>query len=542
MSHISPSFSPSQIGWYSEDEGLHLTTTLEASQDTTSLPLTAQLVSDDGDRDSRSISEKRLGSPQEPTKEVKDSKLKTLPIFSYESFISRTWALVVVSVAIFGVVVSLWMMVYVFQKICDGTLNGNQLMGVLLLFGVMGLFSSVIPWLLPPNETVCAVRHFMHPLLLVICFAILLVKSMQLRSLVTIGVGGSLPQVNQLVSLFFMITIQVVIAVEWYFATSPIGVRLIDGYPECSVSPPRFLLLHIYPAVLLMLSFFYALSVIRVKRNFNEGRWITCATLFIIPIFAAWPVVYYFAPAPFHDPSVAVSVLAVAGVLLAAIFLPKMNTISQQSHLKSCDMSRTNSDATVYTGFSDYLPFAGRSNFQQTQHATKGSSPAFPVYGYTTSQFVSPESRLRRPSPSKSRSSGSCSRRRHSAGFNGLNYVSPPSAAAGANLKTFSDWSREYSPAATASTNYHQRHHHHHHNRHNNHGSVDDDFVAPSAIYRSPPPTENHASTVASHGHYQNLVSTAMDEDAARERRRKSTSAFRSEASADRKSRSRSRR
>merc|ERR1719188_2072268 len=144
---------------------------------------------------------------------------------------------------------------------------------------------------------------------------------MQLRSLVTIGVGGKLPQINQLVSLFFMITIQVVIAVEWYFATSPIGVRLIDGYPECDVSPPRFLLLHIYPAVLLMLSFFYALSVIKVKRNFNEGRWITCATLFIIPIFAAWPV--------------ADSVLAVAGVLLAAIFLPKMNTISQQSHLKS---------------------------------------------------------------------------------------------------------------------------------------------------------------------------------------------------------------
>ena len=528
----------SQIGWYSEDEGLHLTATVDASPDTTSLPLTAQLVSDDGDRNSRSISEQRLGNPRESASEVRDSKLETLPIFSYESFISRTWALVVVSVAIFGVVVSLWMMVYVFQKICDGTLNGNQLMGVLLLFGVMGLFSSVIPWLLPPNETVCALRHFLHPLLLVICFAILLVKSMQLRSLVTIGVGGSLPEINQLVSLFFMITIQVVIAVEWYFATSPIGVRLIDGYPECNVSPPRFLLLHIYPAVLLMLSFFYALSVIKVKRNFNEGRWITCATLFIIPIFAAWPVVYYFAPVPFHDPSVAVSVLAVAGVLLAAIFLPKMNTISQQSHLKSCDMSRTNSDATVYTGFSDYLPFAGRSQFQQTQHASKGSSPVFPVYGYTTSQFVSPESRHRRRSHSKSRSSGSCSRRRHSAGFNGLNYVSPPTAV-GANLKTFSDWSREYSPSTVASTNYHQRHHQHHHHNHNNRSSVEDDFVAPSTIYRGSPPTENHASTVASHGHYQNLVSTALDEDAARDRRRKSTSAFRSEASADHKSRSR---
>ena len=93
----------------------------------------------------------------------------------------------------------------------------------------------------------------------------------------------------------------------------------------------------------------------------------------------------------------------------------------------------------------------------------------------------------------------------------------------------------EYSPAATT-TSYHQRH------RHHNHSSVDDEFVAPSAIYRTPPPTENHASTVASHGHYQNLISSAMDEDAVRGRRRKSSSAFRSEVSADRKSRSRSRR
>ena len=69
-------------------------------------------------------------------------------IWRYEAFIGRTWALVVVSVAVFGACVSLWMLVYVFIKMCDGTLAGsNQTMGVLLLVGVTCLFARYILFL-----------------------------------------------------------------------------------------------------------------------------------------------------------------------------------------------------------------------------------------------------------------------------------------------------------------------------------------------------------------------------------------------------------
>ncbi len=392
------------------------------------------------------------------------TQLETLPIFSYESFLSRTWAIIVISAAIFGFLVSFWMLLYVFLKMCDGTLAGNQAMGVFLLFGVMTLFCSVIPWVMPPNEMVCALRHFLHPLLLVLCFSVLLVKSMQLRSLVTIGLGGSIPQVNQLLSLFFMVMVQVVIAAEWYLATSPIGIQLTDGYPECGVSRARFLLLHIYPAVLLLLTFFYGVSVLKVKRNFNEGRWITCAAAFIIPIFAAWPVVYYFAPVPFHDPSVAVSVVAVAGILLAAIFLPKMHTIALQSKLKTY-LSRSHSDATVYTGFSDYVAFPKQQ-------------PLYPIYGYTTNHFV----------PAATSNS---SRQSKNGGTN-VAYVNPP--AGGAPIKTYAEWSREYSPSnhhlhQHRMQQYHHHHHHrhpgHHHHSHHRDSVVDDDrspLVSPQVI------------------------------------------------------------
>ena len=76
----------------------------------------------------------------------KESIVGTSKVFSYEAFIGRTWALVVVSVAVFGACVSLWMLLYVFIKMCDGTLAGsNQTMGVLLLVGVTCLFARYVP-------------------------------------------------------------------------------------------------------------------------------------------------------------------------------------------------------------------------------------------------------------------------------------------------------------------------------------------------------------------------------------------------------------
>ena len=98
----------------------------------------------------------------------------------------------------------MWMLVYVLLKICDGTLTGQQAMGLMLMIGVTGLFGSVVPWVLPPNEMSCAARHFLHPLLLALCFSVLLVKAMQLRSLVSVGLGGHIPQVSREHSFHFM--------------------------------------------------------------------------------------------------------------------------------------------------------------------------------------------------------------------------------------------------------------------------------------------------------------------------------------------------
>ena len=95
----------------------------------------------------------------------------------------------------------------------------------------------------------------------------------------------------------------------------------------CDVSKNRFLLIHVYPAVLLVLSAGYGTSVLNVKTNFHEGRWITGCALAMIPVLAVWLLACHFAPAEFHDAITAFAIILLASILLCVIFIPKLYTI-----------------------------------------------------------------------------------------------------------------------------------------------------------------------------------------------------------------------
>ena len=153
------------------------------------------------------------------------------------------------------------------------------------------------------------------------------------RSLLTIGLGGSIPLVNQLLSLLFMVMVQLVIVVEWYLSVSPISSGPGDGYPVCLVSRPRFLLLHAYPCVLMLLAFFYGVSVVNFRPNFHEGRLIAFALIIVIPVTAVWLVVQNFAGEALREAAVATGIALTAAVVLCVVFAPKMLSIHRNARL-----------------------------------------------------------------------------------------------------------------------------------------------------------------------------------------------------------------
>ena len=172
-----------------------------------------------------------------------------------------------------------------------------------------------------------------------------------------------------------------------------------------------FLLLHIYPALLLLLVFLYSISVFKIKRNYNEGRWVLCATSLIIPIFIAWGLVYYYASQEFEDAAVSVSLVLIGLVILATVFLPKMHTIGQQSKFRKLKI-KTGSESTVYTTYSEY------------------PGMYYPLPGYAPQYNVNPNKYIINPPQV------------YSYRFNGLNYLTHPGTAAA----SWVDWSRDHSP------------------------------------------------------------------------------------------------
>ena len=99
-----------------------------------------------------------------------------LPMPATSLWLARTWALALLTFCTLGILLCLLILYYVVVKMREGTLVGNQTMGLLLLLSVLLLFLSVPPWLVPPSHTVCALRHSAHLLALALCLGVLLVK------------------------------------------------------------------------------------------------------------------------------------------------------------------------------------------------------------------------------------------------------------------------------------------------------------------------------------------------------------------------------
>jgi len=271
-----------------------------------------------------------------------------------ESSIGRPWATVTVAIAAVGVCITLFMLVYVLIKMCDGTLAGNQSLGIILLLGILTIYVSIVLFVLPENEIRCTLRAFVYPVAMSLCYGILLIKVMQLRSLVLLGLGGRISYINQYIILFFIVLVQVVINVQWFLTNRPQFRVDSEGSPYCYMPRTDFLLLHLYITILVIIAFLYGLSVLKIRRNYKEGHWVTLAAFLTMPVFVVWGLAHSFVPDKYSDPTVCVALLILATVLVLALFIPKMSTISKQSsHFKHKKMHMSDSVTTVFTTFTD---------------------------------------------------------------------------------------------------------------------------------------------------------------------------------------------
>ncbi|XP_042215328.1 uncharacterized protein LOC121861543 [Homarus americanus] len=309
----------------------------------------------------------------------RDSVVRSV-LLTHKDYVGRTWAFSVLVLACLGVVVSMYVAVYVALRVCDGTLTGPQVLGAVLLLGVMGIYASCVVYVLPPNPITCAIREWAPPMCLALCYGILLVKSMHLRALVSVGVGGEVSQVNLHVSLLFMLSVQGALCVLGHAGGLTIGEEPLvkigsDGNRQCGQKRIATLATRVYLILLLFLSLILATVNRKIQRNHNEGRWLLLTSCVSAPVVGVWSVMSYLAPPTLEAPTTSVALLVLASVVLGLIFIPKMRIIAQQAKdFRHKRLAAAASISTIFTQM-DEGPLGGVPPLQDGLKPHPGDSP-----------------------------------------------------------------------------------------------------------------------------------------------------------------------
>ncbi|XP_066957972.1 metabotropic glutamate receptor 2-like [Macrobrachium rosenbergii] len=276
-------------------------------------------------------------------------------LLTHEDYVGRTWAFTVLVVASLGVISALYVCIYVALRVCDGTLNGPQVLGAVLLMGVMGVYSSCVVYVLPPSPITCALRQWAPPLCLALCYGVILVKCMHLRALVSLGLGGEVSQMNLHISLIFMVGVEGVLCMLGHagglgVGEEPLVILASDGSRLCGQKRVAILATRIY--LILLLVFCLILSTLnrKIHRNHNEGRWLLLCSCVSCPIVGLWSVMSYLAPLSLDPPTTCVALLALASAILALVFIPKMKIIARQAkEFRHKHLAGTASVSTIFS-------------------------------------------------------------------------------------------------------------------------------------------------------------------------------------------------
>lgn len=287
--------------------------------------------------------------------DIRDDSEVDAILLTHKDYVGRTWAFSVLVLACIGVVSGLYIAVYVALRVCDGTLNGPQVLGAVLLLGVMGVYASCVVYVLPPSPITCAVRQWAPPMCLALCYGVLLVKCMHLRALVTVGLGGEVSQVNLHLSLIFMVGVEIVLCMLGHagglgVGEEPLVLMTNDGSRQCGQKRVATLATRVYLILLLAISLVLATLNRKIHRNHNEGRWLLLTSCVSCPVVGIWAVMSYMAPPALDPPTTCVALLALASAILALVFIPKMRIISRQA--KEFSHKRLAGSTSVSTIFS----------------------------------------------------------------------------------------------------------------------------------------------------------------------------------------------
>uniref|UniRef100_A0A915JAT6 G-protein coupled receptors family 3 profile domain-containing protein n=1 Tax=Romanomermis culicivorax TaxID=13658 RepID=A0A915JAT6_ROMCU len=244
---------------------------------------------------------------------------------------SLVWTYGVLVAATLLLMVTLAVLVLVVVKVWNGSIRGNQSLGICLLLGVCQLYVACYFFVFDPSETLCRLRYFGHSLSYCICFGVMIAKACQLRNSEILGANGHISFWNYWLLLFFIVAVQLALNLQWVLAKNPaIKVFTETGSHEreisikCDWNAPEFVASQAYVLILLILASFLAYISRNVKRNYKETRWLLYTCWFCLPTCFLWSLLYLIMPPEYQDPLIAVHLIIIGTAILCFMFGPKV--------------------------------------------------------------------------------------------------------------------------------------------------------------------------------------------------------------------------
>ncbi|XP_054721511.1 uncharacterized protein LOC129231254 [Uloborus diversus] len=268
------------------------------------------------------------------------------------AWLGRPWALSVLGVCGILILITLYVLVFLMVKACEGTLKktncclaGTQLVSLLCLY----LAAALYTW--KPSALLCGLQRLMPNVSLAFCYGCLLLKGMYLRAQNNLGLGGSVNRCNQMLTLLFIVGVQVALETQWWLIRPPV---LATEALECSIGKIDILESQGYVAFLLLLNTALAVSTRKIPYNQPESRSLIITSLSCLMIFLSWDIACWLLPdAASRNIAAPSTLMATALVVLLGVFGPQLVTIHKYGGFPHKPLSYADSLSTVFTMFKD---------------------------------------------------------------------------------------------------------------------------------------------------------------------------------------------
>jgi len=278
-----------------------------------------------------------------------------------------TWVTVLTVLASVGVLTCLLMSVFLCLQ-CSQVLEGSQMTTSSLLVTIVLLYVTLLPFCFLPGHLVCWVRELAPGATYTLVMAVMLSRSLLLATSDTDGLPGHASGYLQTVLTLVLVTVQVAVllvtSLDRMMGDQHEYVNIVsEGMTQklqCSHHGWSWLLLLLWPGILLLIQIILTPVIWRSRRNYREGVLFSVGSLCLCCVTVSWLVVYFICTELFgrhwEEIATASGLVSSATILIIAVFIPKIYMINKWGSGSEISLHLpATATSTLHTDTIDYV-------------------------------------------------------------------------------------------------------------------------------------------------------------------------------------------